>query len=173
MTDAPAAPTPASAHRLVWLILVGSLTASVVAYGLLLLVLVPVATSRLDEGQPSPRIWFAGIGTLLLFASLAWMRWKMTIDVEPTATSAEASPLPRPESFVRNSMIALALAELPALLGFVMCFALGGRPADYVPFGIGSLAMILFGVVPRGQHYWRVWEARHGAGAGGPQSGGG
>jgi hypothetical protein len=170
--DAPTAPTPASAHRLVWLILVGSLAASVVVYGLLLLIIVP-ATSRLDEGQPSPRIWFAGIATLLLFASLAWMRWKMTLDVEPAATSADAPPLPRPESFVRNSMVALALAELPALLGFVMCITFGGRPADFVPFGIGSLAVIFFGVVPRGQHYWKSWEARHGAEPGGPRSGGG
>jgi hypothetical protein len=164
---------PASPHRLIWLIIVSALVVSVVLYGLLLLVIAHGGSSQLDTGQPSVRIWFAGIATLLLFASLLWMRWKMTFDEAPSATIPSASSLPGPETYLTRSMVALALAEMPSILGFVMCLVFGGRLSDYAPFGVGSLAVILFGIAPRGEHYWATRAAREGLGRDEPPAAGG
>lgn len=70
--------------------------------------------------------------------------------------------LATPAAFQLGFVVATALVEACAVLGFVLVF-LGGKLADYVPFGAASLAVMLAIALPTGLRYW---DAREQADAG-------
>jgi len=70
--------------------------------------------------------------------------------------------LATPEAFQLGFVVATALVEACAVLGFVLVF-FGGSVIEYVPFGIASVAVMVAVGLPTGLRYW---DAREQADAG-------
>lgn len=63
-----------------------------------------------------------------------------------------------PQAFQAAFVVASALVESCAILGFVLV-VLGAPANDYVPFGLGTLAVLLGVGLPSGLRYWSAREA--------------
>jgi hypothetical protein len=151
--------------RLVWNVIFFSLVLAVVIYAVL---------GYFMFGQhPAPqapdlgrfRLAFLVVAPLALAICIIWMR-RVASRAGSGRGAAGAEPaLQAPEAFQRDSVVGMALAETPAVLGFVLLF-LGARFADYLLFGAASLAAQFLVVLPAANHYWSEWERRQGGGAG-------
>lgn len=90
---------------------------------------------------------FLGISVLSLLGCAYWSFTKL--QAAPIGDVTERPPIAR---FQANMLVALAFAELPALLGFVVATASGTLPIHF--FGLALLGEIGF-VLPRLLAFWR------------------
>lgn len=102
--------------------------------------------------SPVIRIVLLTLAGLALLGAVAWTRLRLTPAAEGGAGEAGglapgASTAGLLLAFQRDVIIALALAETAAVLGFVLGF-LGGSLRDYLYTGIPSLAVMALVIIP-------------------------
>ncbi len=73
--------------------------------------------------------------------------------------------LATPQAFQLGFVVAMALVEACAILGFVLVF-IGGSLLEYVLFGAASLAVMLAIALPSGLGYWSEYERTRAGGTG-------
>lgn len=102
--------------------------------------------------SPLIRVVLLTLAGLALLGAVAWTRLRLTPAAEGGAGEAGgpasgASTAGLLLAFQRDVIIALALAETAAVLGFVLGF-LGGSLRDYLYTGIPSLAVMALVIIP-------------------------
>ena len=146
---------PPLTEKLRWLLIVTAIGSSIPMYGVVAMV---VGNAREQPPDPSA----AGLVRPLLYvvalvAIAAGLYWMPRV-----AAGTPRSSLPPPQAFAVASMIALALLEAGALVGFVLFF-LTGRVADFAVLAGASLAGLLLYAVPQGLRYFAAREGGDGA----------
>src|SRR5439155_21385310 len=119
-------------------------------FWLALLALPPVPT----HGSPLRTVLY-GSGGASLLAAIAWSRSRL----EPPPVPVDDSPFPPLPRFMAASIVAMALAGLSPLLGFVLVASRAGSAAEYLAFGAGGFLVLTLVILPRGLAYWSAWEA--------------
>lgn len=152
-------------NRAQWTVVFFSIVAAVPMYGVVIWIILTGPSAR-PEPPSVLRVLFPLLAASLLIASSAWM----VIRSRPWMERAlgGSSPLPPPAEFQLGAILAVALAESSAVLGFAL-FLLGGPPGDFVGYAAGTLAVMLGVIGPRANAYWaaREEEQRRPPGAGG------
>jgi F0F1-type ATP synthase membrane subunit c/vacuolar-type H+-ATPase subunit K len=101
------------------------------------------------------RVIFWVIAIVSMIASIVvtglFVRPRAQIGAEPEVKPAG--------HFQTYSVIAMALAEVPVLLGFVLSMLMSD-PAQVLPLAAGSLGVHLAVILPAGLEYWRHHNAR-------------
>ena len=154
--------------RAQWNTIFFSMVAAVPTYGIVIWIILDSATQR-PEPPSMLRVLFPLLAASLLTASCVWMmaRSRAWADRAPGGSSH----LPTPQEFQVGAIVAMALAEASAVVGFVL-FMLGGPPGDYTGYGAGTLAVLLGVILPRANAYWNAWEEeQRRAGSGGIPAG--
>jgi hypothetical protein len=100
---------------------------------------------------PDPVFFSVGAGILLLIA-IGWTFMR----VRPRQEVGGQAELRSVGRFQADSLVALALSEAAALLGFVA--APPGSASIMIPFVAGSLVVTLLVILPVGLIYWRLRE---------------
>ena len=78
-------------------------------------------------------------------------------DVQGLAAFFGGAELATPVAFRTAFTIATALVESCSIYGFVLLF-LGAPLPEYLPYGAGTIAMLLAGAIPTGLRYWSELE---------------
>lgn len=149
------APIPEKAR---WLVLVAGLTASIPLYAVVVFVLASSAEVPMGPAPVGLRYGLYGAGFALALLALA---------VAPRVGTDPATALSF-DVFLRRTLLSLAIAETPAILGLVLFF-LGRNLADFLVLAGLALAVSLLGIVPRGLRWFRL-RAEPQAGGAGPLS---
>jgi len=159
-------PPTLEARRRVWLILWAAFTVAPVIYY--------VVANLVASGIAGGAVAAPGLATIrLVFAALALVQLgggaflmtrapRMRGDVQGVAGFFGGESLATPEAFQLGFIVATAWIEACAILGFVLVF-LGARPLEYVPFGAGSLTVMVAVALPVGRSYWAERERADGA----------
>ncbi|HYM81184.1 MAG TPA: hypothetical protein VEY91_07200 [Candidatus Limnocylindria bacterium] len=149
---------PTASKRLMWLVIFAAFVVAVPMYALVAWQMRgadPPPVSYLPSVRPVLAV-FAG---LQLLAAILVARLRMTVDSELMTGMTGGKPIPDPQSFMQTSVVAIGLAEAPAVLGFVLC-VLGAPLENFVWYGAGSLIVLLGVILPLGLRYWSAWEAQ-------------
>ena len=144
------APLPEKAR---WLVLVAGLTASIPLYSVVVFVLARA------EAPAAP----APFGLRLALYGAAFALVLLALVVAPRVGDDPATALPF-ETFLRRTLVSLAVAEGAAILGLVL-FLLGRNLGDFLVLAGLALAVILLGIVPRGLRWFRLREEPPAGGA--------
>lgn len=143
-------------NRRIWTVIVFAMVGAVAIYPIVLVFARQGVAAPPPGSRPAPAIWmpFAVAAMLALMFSMNWMRHRM-----PYPDSDSATPLPGVAEFMKGSIVGMAAAEAASVIGFLWCLYSGAAWRDYVPFGAGSLLVLLLVCLPRGQAYWTAREA--------------
>lgn len=141
------------ADRKTWITIVLAMAFSVLAYGLVCYLTLHNPQRR----PPSPHLAtlspvLSGLAILALVASVCWLQSKTQ-----RRMSGVGGDLMTPTQFQTESIVALAFAEMCAIFGLLLFF-LGGTWQGFVPFALGTLAIDLAFILPKGIRYWAAWE---------------
>jgi F0F1-type ATP synthase membrane subunit c/vacuolar-type H+-ATPase subunit K len=151
-------------NRSTWLFVFAGMVNAVVLYALILWMI-----GRTGASAPAtasvPRVAFSIAAAACLFASMAWTRMRLRPQVRIEAEVTEPVPPPDAGRFGRDSIVSLALAETAAIVGFAQGFLLHNGVVAYLPFAVGTLAIMLFDVLPLGLRFWRQMENDRGSGS--------
>ena len=140
-------------RKAVWLLIVFAIAISPLL--LLAIKLLSKSNSVVQPPPPPPDpVYFSVAAGLLLLMAIWWTLSKVRPKQE---VGGEAELVPA-ATFQTNSIIALALSEAAAIMGFVA--APSGHGSMMIPFVGGSLVVILFVILPSGVAYWRLKEER-------------
>lgn len=145
------------ARRRLWFVMWAAFTAAPVIYYVVAnLVAGGVAAS---PALATFRLAFAGLALVSLAGGgfLMTRAPRMRSDVQGLAGFFRGDALAKPEAFQTGFVVATAWVEACAIYGFVLVF-LGARPLEYVPFGAGSIAVMLAVALPVGRNYWAERE---------------
>lgn len=149
------APIPEKAR---WLVLVAGLTASIPLYAVVVFVLASSAEVPVGPAPAGLRYGLYGAAFALALLALA---------VAPRVGTDPGTALSF-DVFLRRTLLSLAIAETPAILGLVLFFR-GRNLADFLVLAGLALAVSLLGIVPRGLRWFRQ-RAEPLAGGPGPLS---
>jgi len=141
-----------------WWVVLGAMTLSTFVYAFVLYLLLAQAPPA-PPGAGAVRTALIAVAALGAAAALVVSRRRLRPREAFATESGPQATLVPPEKFQVVATIALALAELPVVCGFVCVFLTRGGLRDYVPFAVISLALLLFEVGPSGQRYWRARRA--------------
>ncbi len=158
-----AAPRPA---RAIWFVIWASLTAAPVIYFVVARI---VATETPTAASlPLLRTVFGAIAVIELLAGALLVTRTPNARSDPNALASffGGTALAEPVAFQRAFVLATALIEACAILGFVLVF-LGASPLEYAWYGAASMAVMLGIALPTGLRYWGERE-RADAGANEP-----
>lgn len=101
------------------------------------------------SGDPSGSITMAyALAALVLLASVA----VAALNMRPREGTRARITWPTPSEFQTTTLIALALSEVAAVIGFVMVGL--KSPMDSWPFPAASLLVNLMVILPRAIQYW-------------------
>ena len=149
-SDNTATPSP---DKKTWLIILGSLAASALIYGLL---------AHLIQNSPQPRVISAQLPQMrvlvtiaavgALGASMAWLHF-----TTQGKMGASGAALMRPGEFQTQSIVAMALAEACSICGLLLFF-LGNTLTQFAPYIAGTLLVFFAVILPTGLRYWAAWE---------------
>lgn len=148
-----------AARRTGWFIVLGSLCASCVLYRVVLQFLaLPAdsASARLEFVRPL----FYALAGFVLTASILWTRWKLPNDGDQMMDDSGATVALPPERFFAQSVVAMALAELSAVLGVALVLVTRAPANESVGFAAGGFLVLVLVILPRGLKYWAAAEAR-------------
>lgn len=148
------------ASRLTWYLILAALLSSCVLYRVVL-ALLPLPAGVTHPSALRTALYVGAAAALLM--SIAWTRKAL----EPPASDPGGFPGPALPRFMAASVVAMALAEAAAALGFVLVASGAGSPAEYLAFGAGGFLVLALVILPRGLRYWSAWAAADGANAGG------
>lgn len=137
-----------------WLVLVAGLTASIPVYAVVAVVLASTAEAPVAALPAGARYAVYAAGLVLGLAALA---------AAPRVGTDPATNPPFP-AFLRRTILSLAIAEVPAILGLVLFF-LGRNLGDFLVLAGFALAVIVLGIVPRGLRWFRLREEPPAGGA--------
>jgi hypothetical protein len=149
--------TPTS-PRAQWFVLFASLAGAVVLYGFVAYSLAASRTSVAENPLPVP-LAYAIAGAALL-AAVIWVRVRLSVPRSDTLSGGPPSAsyaLLTAARFKVESLVAMALAEVAAVVGFARV-ALGAPWTEYLPFGLASFLVLVAVVLPAGLSYWSEWE---------------
>jgi hypothetical protein len=154
-------PAPWRTRRLTWFTVFGGMAASVIFYRIVMALIPP---QTLAANGSTIRIAFYILAPLSLILSIVWTRTRL----EPAADSSGSTepPQPPPERFLGLSIIAMAQAEMSAIMGFVLYFMGAIAPAEYLAFGAGTFLVLALVILPRGLAYWGAWQTYEESGSG-------
>lgn len=130
------------AARASWLSTMFAMLAAVLLYGGLAMVLATAGARPAGELAERIRMPLLVAGALCAVAGAAWMLVR---------TGSGDDPPPR--RFLTESLVAAALAEVPAVLGLVHVL-LGGPLGDFLIFAAISATVIVVLIIPAGIRYW-------------------
>jgi len=155
MTTAQAVPT-----RSVWLVTAGAMAMATVIY-------VIVLNTYLSTGEPPvaaadrplPRALFWSAAVAFLLASMLWTQLRVRGPIDAATSMQPPAPLFEPAEFQVRSIVALALAEVACILGFVQSMMYRAPLREYLPFGAATLLVIVLDIIPAGLRYWSSREA--------------
>lgn len=143
----PETPLSPKALKTTQLALVGAF-----AFLPVLLFFVSGSPSSPPAGDTTQATLFVAISVAAWLAGLAVCLRRLAVRGEVDGTAQ----LPPPQLFQTNMLIALALFELPSLLGFVL--AIAGKPAVRIPLMGATLVGDLLFVLPAVLRYWSLVE---------------
>lgn len=143
-------------NRLTWSTLVFAFIGSVVMYGVLAVILAQSGALTASPVLGSIRIPFMVLGIMSLVASTVWAQMMLGVASDYAERTGD---LPTPGQFLMRTIIALALAEVCAILGLVLFF-LGAPLSELTAFVVGSAAVMVLFILPKGGAYWRAWESQ-------------
>jgi hypothetical protein len=155
MTDAP----PVAVRRTGWFLVLGSLCASCVLTRVVLAFAALPADAGADR-MAFVRPLFYALAGFALTASVLWSRWKLPDDGDETMDESGATAPLAPERFFTMSLVAMALAELSAVLGFVLVLVTRAPANESVGFAAGGFLVLVLVILPRGLKYWPAAAAR-------------
>lgn len=150
--------TKGASPRVRWRSITLAMMAALVVYGGMLLVF------RFANVMPTPpppaasaRLALLAAGALLLAGAVGWML--TMLPTAPKETHERTALEAEGRRFLARSVVASALAEASGLAGFALAL-LGGSLTEAVALIGLSLVMQATLLMPRGEAFWREWEAR-------------
>jgi len=114
---------------------------------------------------PSPSLYpgLLALGAAELIYAVLTMRSLMRpVNAAAERGGAGSEALPSPQAFQSKSIAAAAIAVSASVVG-ILYFFLGSKPADYIPFAVGTLLVMALYIIPQGLKYWSVMERYGGA----------
>lgn len=150
-------PTPS---RNVWLIIALSLAAAPLFYGFVGSILLAGDRPASPAGTGALRALLRAMAVLAPLASLAVTHFALRSPLRAALEPPHTEPLLAPAVFQQRSVIALALAELTCIAGYLQIQMFGATLAEYAPYGLITLLVIVADIVPVGLGYWRAIEQR-------------
>lgn len=140
-----------------WLVLWAAFTAAPVVYYVVATTVAGTVTA--PPGLPMFRMLLGALALLELAAG-AFLMTRATrarSDVPAPVAFFGGETLAEPQAFQVAFIVAAALVEACAIMGFVLVF-LGAPALEYLPFGAGTLAVMLGIALPTGLGYWSERE---------------
>lgn len=157
--------TTTEARRGIWLVLWAAFTVAPVLYYIVGAMIgeTPANPELLRSLRPA----FAAFAIVQLAAGayLLTRAPRARSDVQGLGALLGGESLATPEAFQTGFVVATALVESAAILGFVLHF-LGAPLFEYLPYGAGSLAVMLAIGLPSGLGYWSEYERTTAGGTG-------
>lgn len=151
--------------RLHWLVLASSMAAACVVYGAVIASIFSGGMAPAPAEAPVPRPLFWTAATALLAASMVWTHVRLRGPIRRASRALPPGELMGPAEFQLRSIVSLALAESACLAGFVQTILFRTSLADYVPFAVAAVLVIVLDAIPAGLAYWSAWETRPDGGA--------
>lgn len=151
--------------RRTWFVLWAAFTAAPVVYYVVSTFVAGTATAA--PSLATLRLAFAALALVQLSggAYLLTRAPRMRSDLPGLGGFFGNDALATPAAFQLGFVVATAFVEACAVLGFVLVF-LGAPPAEYIPYGAASLAVMVAVALPAGLGYWNERERVDAGGAG-------
>jgi hypothetical protein len=158
MANTPA--SQAQPTKLRWLTICLCFMGTAFIYGLLCVLVINPVISVPVQDLPKMQVAFGSVAVFALIGSVSWMQFKTQVPItQPTVGKVANKLIQEPAGFVIHSIVAMALAELPAIYGLILRF-MGASFTTYAIFAAGSLLVLGGVILPRGMAYWNAYEAQ-------------
>jgi F0F1-type ATP synthase membrane subunit c/vacuolar-type H+-ATPase subunit K len=145
----------APTNRRTWLIILFAMVMTIPIYGVLCYFMMQGKTwpPKTPPNFATVRLMVSIMAVAELAAAVAFLQLKTW-----GRLGEERNQLMSPQEFQTNSIISMALAEACTIMGLFLFFS--GNPIEnFAYYALGTLAVHIGFILPKGLKYWAAWEA--------------